>query len=153
LFITIHKPREFSVKISYILAPFIFLVAFSNIVSAQAPGGGGHGGHGGGGGGGSDEMACMKARVTAYHPEHLAAVASGSEFWFHVSGGNDPDDIHVSIHEQPLRISVEDKEAFYIVKGKLPSDIKNTTIRVSVKVLTKFSKCNGEGGWLLKVGE
>ena len=131
-----------------IIKIFVTLLALSlsNIAWAQSTG---HIGHGGGGSGSS----CVKAKISRYTPEHLTTVKPGSEFSFFASGSNAPDHIHVNIKQQPIDITIEDKETFYLVKGKLPEDIKNTTIRIAVSVKAKSSKCDAEGGWLLKVSE
>ena len=109
----------------------------------------GHIGHGGGSGG----DACIKAKISRIKPEHLATVPPGAEFSFAASGSNGPGHIHVSIKQQPIPLTIEDKETFYWVKGKLPDDIKNATVRVSVNLKSKVGKCDAEDGWLLKVSE
>ena len=114
---------------------------------------GGHGGHGGGSGSGAANSDCIKAKISRYTPEHLSTVAPGSDFSFAASGSNGPGHIHVSIKQQPIDITIEDKETFYLVKGKLPKDIKNTVVRISVMLKSKFGKCDSDGGWLLKVSE
>lgn len=107
-----------------------------------------HGGHGGGEDGG-----CLNAKISRYTPEHLATVKPGAEFSFAVSGSNGPGHIHVSIKQEPAVVQIEDKDTFYLVKGKLPEELKNTVVRISVKAKAKISKCDAEGGWLLKVSE
>lgn len=131
-----------------ILKIFLALSAlgFSNIAWTQSTG---HIGHGGGGGG-SD---CIKAKISRNKPENMATVAPGSEFSFAASGSNGPGHIHVSIKQQPIAVTVEDKDTFYLVKGTLPEDIKNTVVRISVELKSKVGKCDAEGGWLLKVSE
>ena len=124
-------------------------VSFSGIGMAQSTGG--HGGHGGGSGSGGTD--CIKAKISRYTPEHLAPVAPGSEFSFAASGSNGPGHIHVSIKQQPIEVTIEDKDTFYLVKGKLPKEIKNSVVRISVSLKSKFSRCDAEGGWLLKVSE
>ena len=114
--------------------------------SAQSTG---HIGHGGSG----NDAGCIKAKISRIKPEHLSIVAPGSEFSFAASGSNGPNHIHVSIKNQAIPISVEDKESFYWVKGKLPEEIKNTTVRISVSQKAKVSKCDSEDGWLVKVSE
>lgn len=131
---------------------FLSALLLSNLVWAQATNHGGHGGDSSSGGGG-DETSCIKAKISRYNPEHLATVAPGSEFSFAVSGSNGPGHIHVSIRQQPIQINLQDKETFYLVKGKLPAEIKNETVRISVKVKAKFSKCDADGGLLFKVIE
>lgn len=109
----------------------------------------GHIGHGGASGG----DACIRAKISRIKPEHLATVAPGAEFSFAASGSNGPGHIHVSIKQQAIPLTIEDKDTFYLVKGKLPTDIKNTTVRVSVFLKSKVGKCDAEDGWLLKVSE
>ncbi|WP_446808750.1 hypothetical protein ACH50O_15945 [Methylomonas sp. 2BW1-5-20] len=112
-----------------------------------------HGGHGGGSAGGNDDGSCLNAKITRYHPEHLATVKPGAEFSFAVSGSNGPGHIHVNIKQEPIEVQIEDKDTFYLVKGKLPEGLKNTFVRISVKAKAKVSKCDADGGWLLKVSE
>jgi len=125
----------------------LMMFGFCNISWAQSTG---HVGHGGGGG---DEISCIKARASRFKPEHLDTVAPGAEFSFAASGANGPGHIHVSIKQKPIEITVEDKETFYLARGKLPDDIKNSVVRISVALKSKFSKCNEDTGWLLKVSE
>ncbi|AEF99188.1 hypothetical protein [Methylomonas methanica] len=127
----------------------LYAVSFSGIGMAQSTGG--HGGHGGGNGGGGAD--CIKAKISRYTPEHLATVAPGSEFSFAASGSNGPGHIHVSIKQQPIAVTIQDKDTFYQVKGKLPKEIKNSVVRISVSLKSKVSRCDAEGGWLLKVSE
>ena len=108
-----------------------------------------HGGHGSGG----DDSACIKAKITRFKPEHLSTVAPGAEFQFAVSGSNGPGHIHVSIRQEPVPLTVENKDTFYLVKGKLPDTIKNEMVRISVKAKSKFTKCDADEGVLLKVSE
>jgi len=121
-------------------------LGFCNLTWAQSTG---HIGHGGGSGDG----ACIRAKISRFKPEHLATVAPGSEFSFAASGSNGPGHIHVSIKQHPIPITIEDKDTFYLVKGKLPEDIKSTTVRISVSLKSKVGKCDAEDGWLLKVSE
>lgn len=137
-------------RFSNILA-ILLTLGFYNTAWAQSTEG--HSGHGGGSGGASNEVSCIKAKISRYNPEHLSTVAPGSEFSFAVSGSNGPGHIHVSIRDQPVDVSVEDKETFYLVKGKLPADLKNQTVRLSIKAKAKVGKCDANDGLLLKVTE
>jgi hypothetical protein len=125
----------------------LFVTAYSQYSCAQSTEM--HAGHGGGG----DDVSCIKAKISHFKPEHLAIVAPGSDFSFTVSGSNGPGHIHVSVRQQPVDVSVENKEAYYLVKGKLPEGLKNEVVRVSVKAKAKVSKCDADSGWLLKVGD
>lgn len=135
-----------------LLFSLLLTMTISNTVFAQAAPN--HGGHGGGGSSGSgDDSSCIRAKISRYKPEHLATVAPSSEFSFAVSGSNGPNHIHVSIRQEPVKVTVEDKDSFYLVKGNLPADLKNQTVRISVQAKAKFSKCDAEGGILLTIGE
>ncbi len=109
----------------------------------------GHIGHGGGSGDGG----CIRAKISRIKPEHLTTVTPGSEFSFAASGSNGPGHIHVSVRQQPIPVMIEDKDSFYWVKGKLPEEIKNATVRISVNLRAKVGKCDAEDGWLLKISE
>lgn len=120
--------------------------AFCGTSWAQATG---HIGHGGGSAGAD----CIKAKVSRNKPENMALVAPGAEFSFAASGSNGPGHIHVNIKKQPIDVTVEDKDTFYLVTGKIPEEIKNTVVRISVTLKAKVSRCDYEGGWLVKVSE
>ena len=120
-------------------------VAFSSPVWSQAMD---HTGHGAG-----HENGCLKVRISNFKPEHLSTVSPGAEYGFTVSNAAGPRHIHTLIRQQPAEVTIEDKETFLQVRGHLPADIKNETVRISVKAMSKVSKCDNEGGFLLKVGE
>jgi hypothetical protein len=143
-----NKKLGTTVKISKSLYLMTCLM-FSHTLFAQSNP---HAGHGSGSSG-SQDAACIKAKVSNFSPGHLASVKPGSAFSFMVSGSNGPGHIHVSIREQAIKLDVETKDTFYLVKGSLPADIKNETIRISVSAKSKVSKCDNDTGWLLKVSE
>ncbi len=112
-----------------------------------------HSGHGGGGGGGGSENACLKPQLNKFMPANLATVAPGSAFSFWAFNVEKPEHIKVTVKTIPVEVTTENKETFYLVKGKLPADLVNTTARINIKVNTNISKCNGENGWLVKITE
>ena len=124
----------------------LFTICFCNTGWAQATG---HIGHGAGAGG----LDCIKAKMSRNKPENMAIVAPGSTFSFAASGSKSPEHIHVAIKQQPIDVTVEDKDTFYLVTGKLPEEIKNSVVRISVTLKSKVSRCDFEGGWLVKVSE
>ncbi|MDP3878572.1 MAG: hypothetical protein Q8Q50_16500 [Methylobacter sp.] len=111
----------------------------------------GHGGSSGGGGGG--ENGCLKPQLTKFVPANMTTVAPESEFSFLAFNVEKPGQIKVSVKGIPVEISTEDKETFFVVKGKLPAELVNTTARINIKVTAKVSRCNGENGWLVKIAE
>lgn len=112
-----------------------------------------HSGHNMSGGAGSSSTACMKPHFSKFQPEHLTTVAPEAEFSFMVMNVQKPEQIEVFVKSQPIKISVEDKDTFMIVKGKLPADLKKTAARIQIKVTTKVEKCNAEDGWLVTISE
>jgi hypothetical protein len=126
------------------------LASFFTITDVIA-GASGHAGHSaGGGGGGSD---CLKPHLSNFLPAHLATVAPGSEFSFMAVGVQHPEQISVTVKSIPVAITVEDKEAFYRVKGKLPPELSKTAARINIKVTSKYARCDAENGWLLKISD
>ncbi|WAK00974.1 hypothetical protein [Methylobacter sp. YRD-M1] len=137
-------------RISNLLAVLLSLSLF-NMTDAIA-GASGHAGHtpGTGSGGGG---ACTKARLSKFLPGHLATVAPEAEFSFVVTGIQSPDQVDVTVKTIPVEITGEDKDSFYLIKGKLPTELKNVTARINVKVNAKSPRCDAENGWLVKITE
>jgi len=111
----------------------------------------GHGASSGGGGGG--ENGCLKPQLTKFLPANLATVAPGSGFSFYAFNVEKPEQIKVTVKTIPVAVTTEDKDSFYVVKGKLPAELVNTTARINIKVNAKIPRCNGENGWLVKIAE
>lgn len=130
------------------LLVILLSLSLFNMTDAMA-GASGHAGHtmGSGGGGGS----CVKARVSKFQPGHLATVAPEAEFSFMVTGIQSPDQVDVTVKTIPVEVTGEDKDSFYLIKGKLPAELKNVTARVNVKVNAKSPRCDAENGWLIKI--
>lgn len=115
-----------------------------------------HSGHGAGmtGGGGGGEVTCMKPQMAKFVPANMETVAPGSAFSLNVSNVEKAEQITVTVKTIPVKVSTEDKEAFFIVRGNLPAELINTTARINVKVQNpKRPGCNGENGWLVKIAE
>jgi hypothetical protein len=130
------------------LLVILLSLSLFNMADVMA-GASGHAGHsmGSGGGGGS----CVKARVSKFQPGHLATVAPEAEFSFMVTGIQSPDQVDVTVKTIPVEVTGEDKDSFYLIKGKLPAELKNVTARVNVKVNAKSPRCDAENGWLIKI--
>ncbi len=103
--------------------------------------------------GGNSDGACVKPQLSKFMPANLATVAPGSAFSFWAINVDNPKLIKVDVKSIPVEVTTEDKEGFYLVKGKLPADLTNTTARINIKVTGKILKCNGESGWLVKISE
>ncbi len=136
-------------RIPNLLVVLLSLSLFN--ISDAIAGASGHAGHtpGTGSGGG----ACVKARLSKFQPGHMAAVAPEAEFSFMVTGIQSPDQVEVTVKTIPVEITGEDKDSFYLIKGKLPAELKNVTARVNVKVNAKSPRCDAENGWLVKITE
>ncbi|MGZ5006960.1 MAG: hypothetical protein ACXWE9_13065 [Methylobacter sp.] len=111
-----------------------------------------HSGHNmSGGGGGGSENACAKPQLTKFLPANMATVAPGSAFSFYAFNVEKPEQIKVTVKTIPVEVTTEDKDSFFLVKGKLPAELVDTTARINIKVNAKFPRCNGENGWLVKI--
>ncbi|MGZ5621554.1 MAG: hypothetical protein ACXWFG_11885 [Methylobacter sp.] len=130
---------------------FFIISCFSISAGYAAEHHSGHGGSSGAGGGG--ETGCVKPQLTKFLPANLATVAPGSSFSFYAFNVEKPEQIKVTVKTIPVEVTTEDKESFYLVKGKLPAELVNTTARINIKVNAKIPRCNGENGWLVKITE
>jgi hypothetical protein len=140
-----------SMKTPRLLAIFFMVSCFNVSASYASEHHSGHNMSGGRGGGG--EGACMKARLSKFTPANLTTVVPGSEFSFFAFNVDSPKQINVTVKSIPVQVTAENKETFYLVKGRLPADLVNTTARINIKVTGKILKCNGENGWLVKISE
>ena len=106
-----------------------------------------------GGGGSSSTKACAKPKFTDFVPAENAEVAAGSNFSFTASANTYPTSIKVTIKGLPATIKVTPKTVgTFEVSGSLPTSLKGTYARIAIEADAQ-SKCNGGGGWLVKIAE
>ncbi len=106
-----------------------------------------------GGGGSSSTKACAKPKFTDFVPAENAEVAAGSNFSFTASANTYPSSIKVTIKGLPATIKVTPKTVgTFEVSGSLPPSLKGTYARIAIEADAQ-SKCNGGGGWLVKIAE
>jgi hypothetical protein len=106
-----------------------------------------------GGGGSSSTKACAKPKFTDFVPAENAEVAAGSNFSFTASANTYPSSIKVTIKGLPATIKVTPKTVgTFEVSGSLPTALKGTYARIAIEADAQ-SKCNGGGGWLVKIAE
>lgn len=111
-----------------------------------------HDGHGAGGGGNS---ACAKLRINKSKlvPAHLAEAPPGSDLSFNAFGFDKPENLEVTVKKIEIPITTEFKDPFYVVRGKLPAELKGTYARINVKLKAPTPRCISEDGWLIKITE
>jgi hypothetical protein len=128
------------------------LVSFFAISAANATEH--HSGHGGGAAGsGGSSTQCTKPHVSKFLPAHLATVVPGSDFSFVAFNIYKPEQVEVTVKKAPVEVTSEFKDPFYIFRGKLPAELRNTAARIDVKVRSKNPHCETENGWLVKIAE
>lgn len=127
----------------------LFIIFNLNVAHASEH----HSGHNMGGSGGGGMDACMKPQLSKFLPANLAMVAPNSEFSFSAFYVEKPNQISVKVKNIPVTVNAEFKDPFYVVKGKLPAELKNTVARITVKVSGKSQHCETESGWLVKIVE
>lgn len=109
-----------------------------------------HSGHGGmAGGGGGSASQCQKARLERFNPPHLAKVSPGADFSFYAFNIESPEQLSATVKKVPVELTAEFKEPYFLVKGKLPSNLTKTAARIDIKASAKSSHCEEEKGWLL----
>ena len=99
-----------------------------------------------------DKAQCKKPKFRKFMPPPKSEVAPGTEISFHVTHVIEPESIKVTAKKIPVDIVVEDKNAFYNVKGKLPESLQGTYARISIKA-GSGTGCKEQDGWLLKITE
>ena len=100
----------------------------------------------------NDLVECKKPKFRKFIPADKSEVAPGSELSFHVTHVVDPHKIELTAKKIPIEVTVEDRNAFYIVRGKLPDSLQGTYARISIKAIAKLG-CSARGGWLLKISD
>ncbi|MEC4750556.1 hypothetical protein [Methylomicrobium sp. Wu6] len=109
-----------------------------------------HSGHGGmSGGGGGTASQCQKASLERFKPPHLAKVAPGSEFSFYAFNIDSPEQLSATVKKEPVELTAEFKEPYFLVKGRLPAHLTKTAARIDIKASAKSAHCEDEKGWLL----
>ena len=94
---------------------------------------------------------CIHPHLDKMQPAHLSTVAPGSAFSFLIYNIEDPKHVTVEVKKQPVDVTFEFKDSFYVVKGKLPASLSNTAARIDVKVNAKARSCRSADGWLIKI--
>jgi hypothetical protein len=129
----------------------LFITCFFNATASNAVD---HSAHGGGSGGsGSTASTCEKARLGKFMPAHLETVMPGAEFSFFAYNIDNPQQISVTVKTEPVAITSEFIDPYYLIKAKLPAALVNTAARINIKVAAKSSHCEAEDGWLLKIAD
>ena len=133
----------------------LFISCFFNATASNAVDHSAHGGGSGGPGGssGSSARTCEKARLGKFMPAHLETVMPGAEFSFFAYNIDNPQQIAVTVKNEPVAITSEFIDPYYLIKAKLPAALVNTAARINIKVTAKSSHCEAEDGWLLKIAD
>jgi hypothetical protein len=109
-----------------------------------------HGGHRGGKK--PRGAVCVKPRLEKFIPANMGEIAPGGQFSFVAFNIENPDDLMVSAKNLPVKITTEYKAPYYVVTGKLPTELRNTVARLNVMVHGKGA-CELDSGWLVKITE
>jgi hypothetical protein len=95
---------------------------------------------------------CKKPKFYDFTPKHLSAVAPESEISFKIARAKSPEHVHLDVKKIPVALSAENMDLFYLMKGKLPAELRGTFARINVKAVGDGG-CHVEDGWLVKIGE
>jgi hypothetical protein len=87
-----------------------------------------------------------------YNAAEKKEVPPEAELSFTVSGWTNPETLVVTAKNQPLELSIENKNIFYRIKAKLPPSLNGKFVRINASARAVLG-CKGEDGWLLKVAD
>ena len=133
------------------LLAIVFITCFFNTAAIASEH---HSGHGGGkSGSGNSAGSCEKARLGKFMPAHLETVMPGAEFSFFAYNIDNARQISVTVKNEPVAITSEFVDPYYLIKAKLPATLVNTAARINIKVSAKSPHCEAEDGWLLKIAD
>ena len=99
---------------------------------------------------GEEREKCKRPRFRSFEPINKSEVEPESEISFHAYDVAGPHAIKVFAKGIPMKVTVENRNLFYVVTGKLPAELKDTYVRVNVKG-TALLGCKSQDGVLLKV--
>jgi hypothetical protein len=95
---------------------------------------------------------CKKPKFYDFVPKHLSEVAPESEISFKVARAKSSEEVHLEVKKVPVPLTAENKDLFYMMKGKLPDSLRGTYARLNVRAIGDGG-CHAEDGWLLKISE
>ncbi|MDT8407602.1 MAG: hypothetical protein RQ715_10170 [Methylococcales bacterium] len=88
--------------------------------------------------------------LPVYSADNKQEVAPESEFSFIVSHVIDLDSFRLTAKGKDLPYTLEDRNSFYVVKSKLPSELTGKFVRIDSRAEAILGCYNSEG-WLVKV--
>ncbi|MGR9100692.1 MAG: hypothetical protein ACU826_09010 [Gammaproteobacteria bacterium] len=102
-----------------------------------------------------DKKNCIKPRFYMFSPENRAHVDPGAEITFRATGVTDATTVEMNVKRIDVPLQLEDRNIFYIFKGKVPEELAGQAARVRISGLSKQVNggCLHRDGWLLLVNE
>lgn len=98
-----------------------------------------------------DEKKCIKPKFRDFAPEAKAEVSPGTEVVFHVNRQAEPTSIGAEARGIKMKLDVRDRKTFYEVHSKLPAEIVDGFVRISIHAKGLEGNCIGQDGWLIKI--
>jgi len=102
---------------------------------------------------GEEKQVCKKPKFYKFDPYQKKGAAEappGSKFSFHASNYTVPESIEVAVKKIKTPVEVENRQSYFIVRGKLPESLSDTFARISIKGTAELG-CKKKGGWLVKI--
>ncbi|MCK5830318.1 MAG: hypothetical protein KAH20_08450 [Methylococcales bacterium] len=78
-------------------------------------------------------------------------VEAESKIEFTVSGNADPSTIVAKAKKLPLKLTITDRNSFYLVSASLPAALNGKYARIDLKVKAHGGECFAKDGWLIKI--
>lgn len=94
---------------------------------------------------------CIKPKFRDFVPAPKSEVAPESEISFHMNRIGDPAHVLATAKKIPMQIEIIDKQNFYLIKAKLPEQLRNEYARIHIEARSTEGDCSGQDGWLIKI--
>ncbi len=98
----------------------------------------------------SEKEVCSKPKFSGFKPKKGSEVSPGSDFSFRAPASIAPNSVEATVKQINVKLTVQDKNEFYVFKGKLPDSLNDTYARITVKGKSDLG-CRGRDGWLIKI--
>lgn len=99
------------------------------------------------------EKKCIKPKFRDFVPAPKSEVAPESEISFHMNRLADPQYVIATAKTLPMKVEVVDKKTFYLVKAKLPQELREGFARIHVEAKSIEGDCIGQSGWLIRIAD
>ncbi len=107
--------------------------------------------------GGKPTVTCMEPIYRDFIPaqqvkgQPVPEVEAGSVIGFSVHRKPDPTTIRAEVKDLKLKLDIDHRNTFTIVKATLPPELNGKYARINIYAMAQKGECKSKDGWLIKV--